>query len=44
MNKLPVQDTGTLGRWGKKPQYQDYLDLIIKWKPVTKYLSSQFHL
>lgn len=43
MNKLPVQDAGALGSWGKKPKHQDYLDLIIKWKPVTKYWSSQFN-
>jgi hypothetical protein len=44
MNKLPIQDTGAIGSWGKKPKYQDHLDLIIEWQPVTKYLSSQFNL
>jgi hypothetical protein len=37
MNKLPVQDAGALGSWGKEPKHQDYLDFIIKWKPVTKF-------
>lgn len=36
MNKLPVQDTGTLGSWGQKPKHKNYLDFIIKWKPETK--------
>jgi hypothetical protein len=42
MNKLPVQDTGPLGSWGKQPKHKDYLDFIIKWKPATKSLTPNF--